>query len=408
MPQSLPQINQSSDSIRTALDSLRENVRNILAAQFGGSNFRGIDIVNQFHIDLKLAWKIIRISKANDPFECVRYLPGLGGWDIFCDAAKQIGIGTELADRTRQSFIQVKELGLAWGGDARGFELLAAGLARVSDPRVGLEHRKNHFSSGSYVWGIRAKSLIRLDVIHPAPDGRNIEMATVRGFVDVERLRADAPWYLEVPFCVDDLASGPMDVRFEPIDLADRGRGAPFLLKRLCSDGVPTFEAPKRERVPRVVELPIGSVGVECGFTLFHGAVCRGTIPMHRTPENEFASLMMKIQTPCERIVFDVLLHKDLIIGDVLPTGSMFSVLDGWRGQFSHQNRDRIPIDYEIKEVKSGKRAVGYEGFGRMEELHDSTLARGGWDRKVFRHFRAEIAYPPVPSTMTIDIPLLG
>ena len=129
---------------------------------------------------------------------------------------------------------------------------------------------------------------------------------------------------------------------------------------------------------------------------------------MYRTPENEFASLMMKIQTPCERIVFDVLLHKDLIIGDFPPTGSMFSVLDGWRGQFSHQNRDRIPIDYEIKEVKSGKRAVGYEGFGRMEELHDSTLARGGWDRKVFRHFRAEIAYPPVPSTMTIDIPLLG
>ena len=129
---------------------------------------------------------------------------------------------------------------------------------------------------------------------------------------------------------------------------------------------------------------------------------------MHRTPENEFASLMMKIQTPCERIVFDVLLHRDLVVGDVLPTGSMFSVLDGWRGQFSHQNRDRIPIDYEIKEVKHGKRAVGYEGFGRMEELHDSTLARGGWDRKLFRHFRAETAYPPVPSTMTIDIPLLG
>ena len=104
---------KSSEAVRTALDSLRENVRNILAAQFGGSNFRGIDIVSQFHIDLKLAWKIIRISKANDPFECVRYLPGLGGWDIFCDAAKQIGIGTELADRTRQSFIQVKELGLA-------------------------------------------------------------------------------------------------------------------------------------------------------------------------------------------------------------------------------------------------------------------------------------------------------
>ena len=408
MPKIDTRSSKSSEAVRLALESLRENVRNILKAQFGAANFRGIDLVSKLSVDLKLAWKITRISKANDPFECVRYLPGQSGWDIFCDAAEKIGTAKALVAAARQSFAKVKDAGLAWGGDARGFELLAAGLARIGDPRVGLEHRKNHFTSGSYVWGIRAKSLIRLDVIHPASDGRNIEMATVRGFVDVERLRADAPWYLEVPFCVDDLASGPMDVRFEPIDLADRGRGAPFLLKRFCSDGVPTFEAPKRERVPRVVELPIGSVGVECGFTLFHGAVCRGTIPMYRTPENEFASLMMKIQTPCERIVFDVLLHKDLIIGDFPPTGSMFSVLDGWRGQFSHQNRDRIPIDYEIKEIKSGKRAVGYEGFGRMEELHDSTLARGGWDRKVFRHFRAEIAYPPVPSTMTIDIPLLG
>ena len=408
MPKIDTRSSKSSEAVRLALESLRENVRNILKAQFGAANFRGIDLVSKLSVDLKLAWKITRISKANDPFECVRYLPGQSGWDIFCDAAEKIGTAKALVAAARQSFAKVKDAGLAWGGDARGFELLAAGLARIGDPRVGLEHRKNHFTSGSYVWGIRAKSLIRLDVIHPAPDGRNIEMATVRGFVDVERLRADAPWYLEVPFCVDDLASGPMDVRFEPIDLDDRGRGAPFLLKRFCSDGVPTFEAPKRERVPRVVELPIGSVGVECGFTLFHGAVCRGTIPMHRTPENEFASLMMKIQTPCERIVFDVLLHRDLVVGDVLPTGSMFSVLDGWRGQFSHQNRDRIPIDYEIKEVKHGKRAVGYEGFGRMEELHDSTLARGGWDRKLFRHFRAETAYPPVPSTMTIDIPLLG
>ncbi len=408
MPKIDTRSSKSSEAVRLALESLRENVRNILKAQFGAANFRGIDLVSKLSVDLKLAWKITRISKANDPFECVRYLPGQSGWDIFCDAAEKIGTAKALVAAARQSFAKVKDAGLAWGGDARGFELLAAGLARIGDPRVGLEHRKNHFTSGSYVWGIRAKSLIRLDVIHPASDGRNIEMATVRGFVDVERLRADAPWYLEVPFCVDDLASGPMDVRFEPIDLADRGPGAPFLLKRFCSDGVPTFEAPKRERVPRVVELPIGSVGVECGFTLFHGAVCRGTIPMHRTPENEFASLMMKIQTPCERIVFDVLLHRDLVVGDVLPTGSMFSVLDGWRGQFSHQNRDRIPIDYEIKEVKHGKRAVGYEGFGRMEELHDSTLARGGWDRKLFRHFRAETAYPPVPSTMTIDIPLLG
>lgn len=408
MPQNPQKAVPAADVVRGALDGLLENVRNILKQAFGGKKFKGIDLVNKFQIDLKLAWKITRISKANDPFECVRYIPGQGGWDIFCNAALRDGANSGLIESARMSFAKVKDAGIAWGGDARGFELMAAGLARIGDPRVGLEHRKAHFTSGSYVWGVRAKSLIRLDVIHPASDGRNIEMATVRGFVDVERLRSDAPWYLEVPFCVDDLASRPMDVRFEPIDAGDIGRGAPFLLKRFCSDDIPTFEAPKRERVPRVVELPIGSVGVECGFTLFHGAVCRGTIPMHRSPGNEVACLMMKVQTPCERLVFDVLLHRDLIIGDIAPTGSMFSVLDGWRGQFSHQNRDRIPIDYEIKEITGGKRAVAHDGFGHMDELVDWTVARGGWNRKLFRHYRAEISYPPVPSTMTIDFPLLA
>ena len=105
---------------------------------------------------------------------------------------------------------------------------------------------------------------------------------------------------------------------------------------------------------------------------------------MHRSPGNEVACLMMKVQTPCERLVFDVLLHRDLIIGDIAPTGSMFSVLDGWRGQFSHQNRDRIPIDYEIKEITGGKRAVAHDGFGHMDELVDWTVARGGWNRKLF------------------------
>ncbi len=35
--------------------------------------------------------------------------------------------------------------------------------------------------------------LLRLDILHPVADGLNIEMVTVRGFIDVERLRTDAP-----------------------------------------------------------------------------------------------------------------------------------------------------------------------------------------------------------------------
>ncbi len=397
------------DQVRIALDEFQAAIRALIGARIqrtSGDAVRGIDLVNHFGIDLKLAWKIGRIQKSDDPFACVRYLPGVEGMRIFCSAALAKGAPSALVEAVRSGFDSVRREGLAWAGDSRAFELMAAGLALVGDPRVGLAHRKNHFLSGSYVWGIRANTLLRMDLLHPAADGKNIEMATVRGFIGVERLRMDAPWYLEVPFCVDDAAKRPMDVIFEPIDEGDKGRGAPFLMKRFCSKDMPKFAPPVIDRVPRVVELPVGAVGVECRFDLFHGALVHGAMPAHRSPDNEVACLMMKVQTPCERAIFDLWIHRDLIPTKQVPIGSMFSVLDGWRGQFSHQNRDRIPIDFEVQEVPDTKRKAPPTGFAQMAELVDSTFARAKYDRSEFRHFNAEVVYPPVPSTMTIDVKL--
>lgn len=406
MPHRRAHSSQSVDLVRTALEDLQKLVTQLVEDRVGRVECRGIDLVRVLGIDLKLAWKIGRIRKASGPFECVRYLPGPKGVRVVCDAAARAGAPPELVQSLRDSFAAVKKTGLAWAGDSRAFELLSAGLASRGDPRADLEHRKDLFLAGSYVWGIRANTLLRLDVLHPASDGATIETITVRGYQDVERLRADAPWNLEVPFCVDDAATHAMSVSFEPLDADDKGRGAPFFMKRFCSPDMPKFETPKVDRIPRAVELPVGAVGIECRFTIFHGAIVRGAMPAHRTPDNAVACLMHKIQTPCERVVFDTWVHKDLAAEDWVPTGSMFSVLDGWRGQFSHQDRDRLPIAYEIREVESGKRGVLLEGFELMPELVGSTFARVGWDSREFRHFRTEVLYPPVPSTMTFDIAL--
>ena len=85
----------------------------------------------------------------------------------------------------------------------------------------------------------------------------------------------------------------------------------------------------------------------------------------------------------------------------------MYSVLDGWRGQFSHQNRDRLPIEYEIREIGHGKASLRADGIEVLPELVDAAFARTGWKRQEFRHVRIEIVYPPVPATMTIELPLL-
>ncbi len=394
------------ESVRAALVELRQALVQVLGVQVEPGAIRGTDLASRFGIDLKLAWKLNRIAKSEDPFEIVRYLPGAEGIRIFCEAARLANVPEVHVGVLSSAFATAKAAGLTWAGDSRAFELMAAGLASQRDPRVDLDQRKAHFLSGSYIWGVRAKSILRMDILKPSADSANVEMLTSRAFVDVERLRADAPWYVEVPFCVDDSGSGPLSVAFEPLDADDKGKGSPFLWKRFCSRDLPRFTRPNIERVPRVVELPVGAVGVECRFTLVHGAVVRGAMPARRTPGNEVAVLMVKVQLPCERAVLDAWIHRDLTAKGWVPTGAMYSVLDGWRGQFSHQNRDRLPIEYDIQEIAPGKRGMKLEGIEFAPALVDAGFARTGWDQREFRHFRIEIFYPPVPSTMTFEITL--
>lgn len=397
----------SVSRVRTALEELHGALRRALGESGCGDPVRGVDLVNKLGVDLKLAWKIARILNSKEPFESVRYLPGPEGLRIFAVALKSCGASEGAIAPLLAAYERVKEVGKLWGGDARAFELMAAGIARQGDPRVDLDQRKALFLSGSYVWGIRAKAILRLDLLHPSRDGANVEMLTARGFHGVERLRMDAPWYLEVPFCVDDAGSGALDVNFEPLDLDDRGSGAPFFWKRFCSRDLPQLRPPQLERVPRVVELPIGAVGVECRFNLVHGAMVRGKMPARRAPGSDVAISMLKVQTPCETAVMDYWVHRDLVHVQWPPTGAMYSVLDGWRGQFSHQNRDRLPIEYEIREIGHGKASLKADGIEVLPELVDAAFARTGWKRQEFRHVRIEIVYPPVPATMTLELPLL-
>ncbi|MSR29041.1 MAG: hypothetical protein EXS03_05630 [Phycisphaerales bacterium] len=396
-------IQQVSDALTTAQDALRRAV----GARVEGTGFRGVDIISAFGIDAKLAWKVGRLCRSNDPFGCVRYLPGEKGWTILLNRMVRVGIETAMIDELARTFESVRRCGKAWAGESSAFTLMAAGLVKNPDPRVGLEHRRNHVISGSFVWGIRARSLVRLDILKPNPNSDNQELITIRGFVDVERLRADAPWYLEVPFCVEDDASCALPVRFSPLDSDDRSRVGPFLMKRFCSKSLPRFQTPKIERVPSVVELPVGAVGIEERFTLFHGAMVGGALPKRKSDANKVATLMLKVQTPCECVMFDTVVHRDLARPGWSPIPEVFIVLDGYRGQFSHQNRDRLPIELKPVELSPGRRSYRTDSFDQMAGLIDAAFARTGWDPAEFRHFRTELPYPPVPSALTINIPLL-
>jgi hypothetical protein len=142
--------------VREALLVLQTTVREAMAGAKQLEGGRPVDLVAAFGLDLKLAWKISRIAQSSDPFAAVRHLPGIAGWKIAMLAMERAGSPAARIAAADAAFEEAIRLGTQWAGDRKAFDMMAAGLAAGSDLRIDVEHRRQLYLGGSYVWGVRA------------------------------------------------------------------------------------------------------------------------------------------------------------------------------------------------------------------------------------------------------------
>lgn len=398
--------------VREDLSRIQAAVRKLLAEVPNLPGARPVEIAAALDIDLKLAWKIARIAQSGEPFAAVRHLPGTAGWRIAVEAAKKAGASSAAAAAATTTFERAIASGTEWAGDRRAFDIMAAGLASESDLRVDVEHRRQLYLGGSFVWGVRAQLAMRTDILAPSTVKRRmLDCATIRGFVGVERVRRDAPWRLEAPFVLDDSGNKPISVSVEPLDtraVTERGDAAegPHLLRNFCSEGVPPLEPALDRSSPRMLELADSEVGTEGRFDIVHGSVIRAVQPLKRSPKNHGIFQIFKQRTPAERAVFDLLVHRSAI-----PEGSQFeailySDLLARTTTAQRLSKDRIPISREVESLGKGLRRARLNGFDRYAELLAFAFARLDLDPAEFLMFRVETPYPPVPSTLALELPL--
>jgi hypothetical protein len=403
----------STTSVRDALAALQSAMREALAGVPRLSGTRPVDLVASLGLDLKLAWKLARIAQTSDPFASVRHLPGTAGWRIALEAIRRSGAQQAACDRLAAAFEETVRLGAAWGGDRRAFEMMAAGLAAGSDMRIDVEHRRQLYLGGSYVWGVRARLSLRLDVLGPSAKGKRLDCATVRGVVDLERLRADAPWQLEAPLVLDDKVTKPSTCTAEPIELGtDAGasrRGhakGPFLMQEFCSDPLPECRFITTAGGVPAVELAEGAMGSEGRMTLFHGTILRNVQPAQTSSRHHGIFQLSKQRTPVERAVFDLCVHESLLQQSPQPEAILYSDLFHPAGVRLHAATDRIPAGLEVLSLGSGARRLKLAHYERHSELALSVFERTGWNPAQFHVFRVEAPYPPVPSTLALEMPI--
>ena len=119
------------------------------------------------------------------------------------------------------------------------------------------------------------------------------------------------------------------------------------------------------------------------------------------SPEPDTAGFMVMLQTPVERVVFDMFVHKDLGVG--LPPRTQ--LLD--RLTYPHNNdesefdRQLLPMSEQAVALPSSAAGAIHPEIAWYPRLLRFVTDRVGHDIADFNPSRFEMAYPPISTTLS-------
>ena len=364
---------------------------------------RAANLASALGIDTKLAWKIGRVISDADPFTAALYVPGPAGLKIFLRAARRRNVSKGLIASAEAAFGRFSALVHTHAGSRKAFDMMLAAHAQQDRLRADLEHRRQMFEGSSYVWGVQARVKLRLDVVAPAADPMMYDVATIRGFVDLRRLRPDVPWRISRGYSADEAGETHVDQARTPLAATAPGgmNGLP-LLEDFCSKPLPKcrrVEAPQGVIEYELVEGAVGNTGI---ITCVIGELIRGVEPRYRTEQYRDFSQGIHLRTPSELLVFDVLIHREVLGRPIEPRLVAYSDLFSDRIAPRYRTCDALPVNERVEHLGTGLDAVDLVENPRYAELVQFTLDRAGWDAEEFDVFRVRMAYPPIPATLMI------
>ena len=361
---------------------------------------RPIDLSRGLGVDMKLAWKASHLANAAQPFDAVRHLPGFTGMRILLDAAIRHDCDLRSVNRAMDAFKEVQHFISRKCGSRRAFESMVAGIEGARDHRLEHEHRRLLFDGASSVWGLRAETLYRLDVLFPSSIDGLLDCVTLRTMGGLRRLRGGAPLVFLRPRIIDDQGVEVRTLVDEPLQ-EGVGEGELPIIRDLCRGNVPNF--PRRKvGASWIFEAETRDVADPAAFTVSTGEVLRAVQPTTVAKNSHGIFQLMRLRIPAEVVVFDVLLHKDLLEQGIEPDAFVCSDLHGSGQDVNDIRRVRLPIPTQPNRMP-GETVPKVRGLGSMDGHISLALKTTGSDLSCFHRFRVELEFPPISSTIVFQ-----
>ena len=389
---------------RELVSAFTGSVMELLEATPSIEGNRPIDISRGLGVNMKLAWKMSHLATVASPLDAVRHVPGLQGIRIVIDAASSKGCPEPACAKLSTTFMKLQEFISAQAGSRRAFESMIAGVEESRDRRLEAELRRQLFEGGTSVWGLRAGCCHRLDVLAPSRTTGLLDCSTLRSFIDVRRLRGGVSFNVPRAANIDDSGIATQPPQDEPLDAAAQVDGLP-LVRELCSGELPQFH---------VQEHPHGLIDFVAArqehadpapFTMAIGEVLRAVQPIRVSKRHHGIFQLSRLRIPTEQVLFDILVHRDLLHEQVQPEAYIAGDLETTTLGIGSLRRERLPVQVTLNEVGSKPTKV-MVGAKSIQQHMDVALAPLDASLEDFNWYRLEVSHPPIPTSLVFECEL--
>jgi hypothetical protein len=389
---------------RAAVDELRAALIE-LYADVGADPVSPQDVARRFRVNKTLTWNVSRVITGGDSLATISGIPGSSALRGLLTAFEQSGARPQSLERVRVAAKRLDDTVAEHVGDRATLELVIDGIGPARADHLELS-RKLTFRGNSGLWGVQAKTRLMTAFLAPnADDPGRLDMAIVRGYLGLRRLRSEVRWPIFQLTGWGDDEELKSTARWEPIEPSGSGSSALPLMRGFSNVTAEQVEEAKTADGWNYVLAP-GPIGNAGSVDCFVGDCLKAAAPRYRAGNDTIGELGATISAPTERLIFDLLVHESLDFA-LTPRVQVYGgALAAWADHGARDEMLQIPVFNDVARLPGRPPVVATPYVPRYSEVVQSVCDRMQWTLDRFRGCRFELSYPPMGSTVFLQFPL--
>lgn len=370
-----------------------------LLSEIGADSDTPTALALRLGINKTLAWRVAKLVAAGERSAVLEHLPRSEGLEILLSACRRLSASPGTLKAAKEAVAALERIVETHAGDRETLDMMLASNGE-GGPQSALEGRRLAYLGNSSIFGVQARTRFALAVEAPsAADASRIDFALLGGLIGLRRLRTDTSVPLFIQHSYHDDGS-PLNNAGTPLDTATaHGSGMP-LVGEFCTAEASELAAFRAHTMTRY-ELKSGPVGNTAAMNWVFGWIDRGFGSIYRDERNEFGESSVRNSVPAERMVCDLLVHRDLPLPP--PQAFLYGQLGAGLGYpYAGRERDLLPIAERVESLGRFPPTIGTPAVPRYGEMLRRVMTVGGWRVEEFVGYRLEMQYPPVPTVAVL------